>query len=695
MLAVPISRQRRSLGYMVRSLKSDKELSFRQTRLIVVLVAILSIIAVISMSVHNLDQEQRLIEENVRSENRARVRSFEQFVLRTLAVADVALRHIEDHSNRHQFEIDQDAIRGPLVDSPVFTASAIYIPGNPLLSTQSRISLSPRQIADMQTLAWERPGQSSLSPPLEIPGAGQQIAVLLPLRTHPGGFAAVFFNPRRLTDYADSIAFGKDDLISLIGLDGITRARRTGDKFSNGEVVKGLVMDRQMANPNGDYVGPSVLDGIERYFSHQRLQDYRVFATSGIATSIIDARMNAARHHQQNMVLAAIAAILVGAGLILYSMYRNRMQLDDLVQANLRLNEAQRIGSMGDWDYYPQTDQLHWSKNLRRMYGRGDDETVSNLADVARYVSSRDHDRVGKRVRKIFETGKPGSWEIKVRLSDGTFSHRRIVAAPIYNDEGTIVGVHGTDQDITAEKTIREMEKKLSELARLDSMGALTATLAHELNQPLGIAANYLAAASRGVGKTGQSEKVRKYIQSAQTQIDHLAQIIAGARELVSHSDSTQQNIGLSALTDEVTDLLHETVKRAPPRIVLDLAQDASNVCANRAQLKQVLFNLCRNGIEAVPPKAWPEIVIASRLQDGDMVRIEVRDNGEGFADQRDDPFAALVTNKASGLGLGLALARTIIEHHGGKIWIKETGPEGTTVALTLPVADEDDLENA
>ena len=117
---------------MVRPLKSDKELSFRQTRLIVVLVAILSIIAVISMSAHNLGQEQRLIEENVRSENRARVRSFEQFVLRTLAVADVALRHIEDHSNRHQFEIDQDAIRGPLVDSPVFTASAIYIPGNPL-----------------------------------------------------------------------------------------------------------------------------------------------------------------------------------------------------------------------------------------------------------------------------------------------------------------------------------------------------------------------------------------------------------------------------------------------------------------------------------------------------------------------------------------------------------------------------------
>lgn len=676
---------------MVRSFASDKELSFRPTRLIVVLVAILSIIAVVSMSAHNLEQEQNLIEENVRAENRARVRSFEQFVLRTLAVADVALRHIEDHSARDQFEIDGDTLKGPLVDSPVFTASAIYVPGRPLHATRPDLVLTREQISQMQRLAWEVPEQSAVTPPQELRGIGLQIAVLRPLLSQPGGFAAVFFDPRRLTDYADSIPFAKDDLISLIGLDGITRARRTGNTFSSGEIVKGLVMDRQMANPNGDYLGPSVLDGIVRYFSHQRLQDYRLFATSGMSTEIIDVRLEAARRHQQNMVVAAIVAILVGAGLILFSMYRNRMRLDDLVQANRRLNEAQRIGSMGDWDYYPQTDQLHWSQNLRRMYGRGDDDAVSDMADVARYISSRDHDRVGRKIRKIFETGKPGGWEVKARLPDGEFSYRRVVAEPIFDAEGKIVGVHGTDQDITTEKTVREMEKKLAELARLDSMGALTATLAHELNQPLGIAANYLAAASRGVGKVGQSEKIRNYIQSAQNQIDHLAQIIAGARELVSHSDSTQQNIDLSVLTDELIELLHETVTRAPPRIVLKLDKDAEHVCANRAQLKQVLFNLCRNGIEAVPQDSWPEIVIASVRQDEAMIRIEVRDNGHGFADQRDDPFAALVTSKSSGLGLGLALARTIIEHHGGKIWVKETGPDGTTVALTVPIAQEDE----
>jgi two-component system sensor kinase FixL len=676
---------------MVRSLASEKELSFRPTSLLVVLIAILCILAVVLASAHQLRQERALVEQSVKIENRSRVQSFEQFVLRTLAVADIALRHIQNHAARdlnglgiHQSPTD------PVINSPIFTASAISVPGKLYISTRPELKLTSSQLREIQALAWSNPQKAAVTAPLELQGLGQQVGVVRPLLEHPGGFAVVFLNPRRLTDYAENIPFGRHDLISLIGLDGITRARRTGDGFTNGERVKGLVMERQLAVPNGDYVGPSVLDGIPRYFSHQRLEGYRLFATSGIPTSTVDERMTAPEEHQLGLIAAAIAAILLGAGVILGSMHRNRMRVDDLVQANARLNEAQRIGSMGDWDYYPETDQLYWSDNLRRMYGRSSDEAVSNMGDVARYVSSRDQERIGRKIKRIFETGKSGGWEVKARLPGSDFSYRRVVAEPIFNADGKIVGVHGTDQDITPERMIREMEKKLAELARLDSMGALTATLAHELNQPLGIAANYLAAASRGIGRPGQSGNVQKYIQSAQAQIDHLAQIIAGARELVSHSDSTQQDIDLSVLTDELADLLHETVKRAPSRIVLELDEDAGHVCANKAQMKQVLFNLCRNAVEAVPQGAWPEIVIASTRQPDGMIRIDVRDNGQGFTDQRDDPFAALVTNKASGLGLGLALARTIVEHHGGKIWVKETGPNGTTIALTVPPAWEE-----
>jgi two-component system sensor kinase FixL len=220
-------------------------------------------------------------------------------------------------------------------------------------------------------------------------------------------------------------------------------------------------------------------------------------------------------------------------------------------------------------------------------------------------------------------------------------------------------------------------------------MRALAATFAHELNQPLGVAANYLGAATRMLSRsTPEASKVLGYLESTKDQIDHIGQIIEGARELVAHSGSNSQEAKVVEIIDSVIILLRGSESGRHVRFQIETTRGAENIRANVAQLKQVLFNLSRNAVEAVPANRIPSIEYSVRLNVEGLIQFEITDNGTGFKNFPRDPFATLSTTKKNGLGLGLSLSRTIVEAHGGKIWIKQTGMDGTTLAFTLQTGD-------
>lgn len=659
-------------------------------RLVVLVLSGLAITLACLLAAQQLSVERRQATAALIRDNQARAYSFEQYVLRTLEAADLATQQLEREIRRSGTALGGANRSEPAFDrSLLFEGVIVQIPGQTLFSPAG-LRLSDGDKEALAGLPATRERSLSVTPPLTFSDGRKLIAVVRDLAGESGGKVAVLLDPKRFTDFATDVPFQDDDLISLIGLDGITRARRTGNILSSGEDVRGtLVMRRQLASPNGTYLGPSVLDGVPRYFSHRRLTRYSLFATSGMSTELINQQLAPRRFVLLGILAAAICAIIATGAAVLLAAQRRRERMSEVVAANVRLNEAQKIGSMGDWDYFPAEDRLQWSDNLRAMYGRRNDEDISKLADTSRYLNPADADRVAAEVQAVLQ-GETRTYDIEVQMPDGRTSMRRIVAVPVRDASGQIVGAHGTDQDITKDAQLREAEARLQELARLESMNALTATLAHELNQPLAIASNYLSAAARHARQHESAGKVTEMIAEGHKQILHLAQIISAARDLVAHSSSHLVEMPVKDIFDAVIPLLRSLWNARRAQIDVTVAPGMELVFCNSAQIKQVLFNLGKNGLEALPEGEEPKLSFGVQRSEAGGTRFSVTDNGPGIS--VGDPFAAMSSSKEGGLGLGLALARTIVEAHGGRIWIEKTGPEGTVVVFEIPPQTEEGL---
>lgn len=648
----------------------------------VVLVVSLALSLAVILGIGNqirFEKEQAL--RQIAATNQSRVGAFEQYVARTLEFASAVAGNARLATSAEQL---QRLDHGGAGNSPFH--AVLRIDGEQELSSRPNVRLNTEQRLQLAQMAVSSPHPYWVSPPIEVAGSPDRLLAIVTRANSQEPFAVVLLAPSKFTQFADEFQFERDDLISMIGLDGVTRVRRTGPKISGGEPVKGLVMQRQQASPNGSYIGPSVLDGKVRYFTHRRLPSYGLFVTSGRPIELISARI--ANRKFTLLLFLAFALVTILASAVAAIVYRRRRQKEllNLVESNRRLQEAQRIGKIGDWNLRLADEKLFWSEELLRMYGRPPGESVSYVDDAMRYVGDQEAARIQECLARVISEREPASWDVEVRLENGEESFRRVNAAPILDAHGVVVGIQGTDQDITSEVKVRNLEARLAELARLDAMSALAATLAHELNQPLGVAMNYIGASLARATVAGDPQ-LEKFLMAADGQLDHLSQIVTSARDLVAHAGNNVEVVDFMQLFSSTQELIRGGDVKSRIKFGSDVAAGLPPVLANSAQIKQVLFNLGRNAIESVPPSRRPMIAFRA-FRDQQAVRIEVEDNGEGFAEFSEDPFAAMTTSKATGLGLGLSLARTIVEGHGGRIWIDRTGPSGTTISFTLEAAE-------
>ncbi len=243
-------------------------------------------------------------------------------------------------------------------------------------------------------------------------------------------------------------------------------------------------------------------------------------------------------------------------------------------------------------------------------------------------------------------------------------------------------------RDLTAELAAKEqieiLQNELLHLNRLNAMGTAAAMIAHELNQPLAAATNYLSACQRLFRSSGsQNENIDFAIDGVHQAISTAAGIVRDVRAIVGQQPVESSPHELKALMINAVRLIGSSL---PVRPIYKLGRSAKIVSVNKGEIEQVLLNLIRNAAEAVKNRPDPMIICSSKSA-GDTVEVCVRDNGTGLSDAaQQNLFTAFKSGKEDGLGLGLSICRAIVEQRGGNIWV-HSDESGTAVTFTVASA--------
>jgi len=235
----------------------------------------------------------------------------------------------------------------------------------------------------------------------------------------------------------------------------------------------------------------------------------------------------------------------------------------------------------------------------------------------------------------------------------------------------------------------RELQEALQQQRTESAMGAMAATLAHELNQPLAAAANYVGAGKRMAAKLrgdGQRTLITG-LSEAESQIRRAGDIIRYARDLVSNPSGARQRTSLRSMTMSVLKPLQASGACEALNVRTEIGPEADDLMVNRIQIEQVLLNVIRNACQAAAPDQDPRIIISGKLH-GEFSLIEIRDFGPGIDGRRlQTLFSPGAKSGGTGLGLGLPISRTIVEAHGGKLWAENNAEGGASFFFTVPKA--------
>ncbi|WP_395022338.1 PAS domain S-box protein [Dongia sp.] len=259
----------------------------------------------------------------------------------------------------------------------------------------------------------------------------------------------------------------------------------------------------------------------------------------------------------------------------------------------------------------------------------------------------------------------------------------------------------GFARDLTerqeAQQRLQELQSELIHMARFTALGEMASTLAHELNQPLTAAASYLNGARRLLDQNqpGGLPMVRDAVDRAAQQALRAGQIIRRLREFVARGEAEPKIENLVKLIEDASALALVGAKETGVRVSFRFDPSVQFVLADKVQIQQVLLNLIRNAIEAMLELQRRNLTVSTERLDGETAVVAVADTGPGIAAEiRDQLFQPFVSTKHHGMGVGLSISRTIMESHGGRIWV-ENNPEGGAIfKLTLKTVEPEEIDD-
>jgi PAS domain S-box-containing protein len=366
----------------------------------------------------------------------------------------------------------------------------------------------------------------------------------------------------------------------------------------------------------------------------------------------------------------------------------------ELRRSEAFLAEAQHLSRIGSFSWRVATDEIIWSEQLYRIFQIDRDAQVT-FELIGSRIHPEDLSVFQEQIDRSRRDGSDVQIEFRLQMPDGVVKYVH-VAAHTRGDHGELEYI-GAVQDVTerrsSEEALSKARSELSHVARVTSLGVLTASIAHEVNQPLsGIVTNastclrMLAADPPNVD--GARETARRTIRDGNRASD----VITRLRALYGKKDPTSASVDLNEATREVLALSVSELQRS--RVILrpELADDLPRVTGDRVQLQQVILNLIRNASDAMSavddrPR---QLLIRTERDEGDRVRLTVQDAGVGFNPQAADRlFESFYTTKNDGMGIGLSVSRSIIESHHGRLWATLNNGPGATFSFSIPQASD------
>jgi PAS domain S-box-containing protein len=363
------------------------------------------------------------------------------------------------------------------------------------------------------------------------------------------------------------------------------------------------------------------------------------------------------------------------------------------------LEDAQRLSHTGSWARVSATGAMrYWSAECYSVLGFEPHGGPPAFETFLQHVHPDDRTKVRETTENAGRTKVDYELDYRIVHPGGNIRDIHTIAHPVLTPSGDVVEFVGTVMDVTerrqAEKErerLRQVQADLAHISRATTMGELTASLAHEINQPIAAAATDARTCLRWLAREQPDlGEARESAERMVNAVTRAADIVSRLRQLFKKGAPQTSLVDVSEVIQEMVVLLRSEASRHSVSILTELSAGLPRVVADRVQLQQVLMNLMLNGIEAMQDtKSGRQLTIRSLRDQGGQLLISVSDTGMGLPpDQADQIFNAFFSTKAQGTGMGLSISRSIIESHGGRLWATSNSGPGATFNFTIPSAE-------
>ena len=354
------------------------------------------------------------------------------------------------------------------------------------------------------------------------------------------------------------------------------------------------------------------------------------------------------------------------------------------------LSEAQRLSHTGSWATIPATgENTYWSEETFRVLGFDPTAGTPRSEEVLHRIHPDDRPRTREQFATAIRERVDFDAVYRIVHPGGEIREIHMIGHPVFGPSGDLVEFVGTVMDVTERRRAEEERQALAHANRIMTMGQLTASIAHEVNQPIAAVVTNAQAALRWLNmQPPDPVEVRQALDRIVREGKRAGDVISRVRALVRKAPPRKDQLDINEVIREVIALTRNELHRTGTSLGTQLADGLPHVPGDRIQLQQVLLNLILNAVEAMSgsDEGSRELLISTEADGANGVRVAVQDWGPGLnPESLDRLFDAFYTTKPDGMGMGLSICRSIVEAHGGRLWATLNTTQGAVFQFTLP----------